>query len=262
METESFIVHKEWTNSVIECNPINERILKIRIAAKPRNISDVQIYAPTNSSSEEDIGEFYDALDDVLENTEKRDYIIVQGDWNCQIGSDTYEDWKGTVGKFGLRRTNERGERALEFAERYKLVIANTLFPHKKSRLVTWHAPNGRDHLQLDYIMVTSKLRTSLLQRVTRVYPGADIGSDHELLMAGVSLKLRKTKNKEVIRLHYDVDKLQDPAIAEQFRATVGGKFGPLMLIENIQEQVAEFTKQMNETASEVLGKRKKPQKP
>ncbi|XP_063588189.1 craniofacial development protein 2-like [Penaeus indicus] len=83
-----FIVHKEWTNSVIECVPTNERILKIRIAAKPRNISVVQIYAPTNSSSEEDIGEFYDALDDVLENTEKRDYIIVQGDWNCQIGSD------------------------------------------------------------------------------------------------------------------------------------------------------------------------------
>ena len=41
------------------------------------------------------------------DKADKRDDTIVQGDWNCQIGSDAYEDWKGTVGKYELKRTGK-----------------------------------------------------------------------------------------------------------------------------------------------------------
>ena len=141
-------------------------------------------------------------------------------------------------------------------------MVANTMFPHEKFRLATWHAPNEKDHLQLDFIMVTQKLRTSLLQGSTRLYPGAHFGSDHELLMAWFRTRLRETKKAEITRLKHDTEKLPDPAIAMQYRATIRGKFGALLLIEDVQEQAEEVTKRMNETTTEILGTRRRPRKP
>ena len=164
------------------------------------------------------------------------------------------------MGKYEPKRTNERGKRAQGFAERYKLVVANTLFPHEKFRLATWHEPNKKDHLQLDFIMVTQKLRTSLLQGSTRFYPGADFGSDHELLMARFRTKPRRTKKAEITRRKCDAEKLLDPKTAEQYRATIGGKFCALLLIEDVQEQAGKVTKRMNATAAEILGEKKTPQ--
>ena len=54
-----------------------------------------------------DLDEFHSTLEEALEKADKRGYTIVQGDWNCQIGSDAYEDWKGTVGKYELKRTGK-----------------------------------------------------------------------------------------------------------------------------------------------------------
>ena len=95
-----FMINCKWTSLILECTPVNDRIINIRIAAKPRNVCIVQVYTQTSSASADDREEFYSALEDVLDSTEKRDYLIVQGDWNCQIGSDAYADKKGNVGKF------------------------------------------------------------------------------------------------------------------------------------------------------------------
>ena len=47
----------------------------------------------------------------------------------------------------------KRGERLLEFADKYKLILANTHFNHKKSRISTWHSPSGLTHNQIDYFI-------------------------------------------------------------------------------------------------------------
>ena len=67
-----------------------------------------------------------------------------------------------------MEATNERGQKALEFAERHNLVIANTLFKHKRSRLVSWHALNGRSY-QINFIIVTNKLKSCIQQQTLRV---------------------------------------------------------------------------------------------
>lgn len=46
------------------------------------------------------------------------------GDCNAQIGGDTIPNWKGVVGGYSIEAINKRGQKALEFAERHKLVIA------------------------------------------------------------------------------------------------------------------------------------------
>ena len=63
----------------------------------------------------------------------KKDLLIIQGDWNTKVGPHAYTQWAVTVGRYGYGNTNERGWRLLEFANNYRMTLANTLYPHKKS---------------------------------------------------------------------------------------------------------------------------------
>ena len=44
----------------------------------------------------------------------------------------------------------------------------------------------------------------------------------------------------------YDVEKTKDPNIDEQFKAQIGGKFAPLLLISDVNEQTDQFKEVMN----------------
>ena len=48
-------------------------------------------------------------------------------------------------------------------------------------RLYTWTSPDGQDRNQTDYILCSQRWRSSIQSAKTR--PGADCGSDHELLI-------------------------------------------------------------------------------
>ena len=93
-------------------------------------------------------------------------------------------------GKFGLEIRNEAGQRLTEFCQENALVIANTLFQQHKRRLYAWTSPDGQHRNQIDYILCSQKWRSSIQSAKTR--PGADCGSDHELLIAKFRLKLKK----------------------------------------------------------------------
>ena len=69
-------------------------------------------------------------------------------------------------------------------------VLANTLFQQHKRRLYTWTSPDGQHRNQIDYILCSQRWRSSIQSTITR--PGADCGSDHELLIAKFRLKSKK----------------------------------------------------------------------
>ena len=96
----------------------------------------------------------------------------------------------GVTGKFGLGIQNEAGQRLIEFCQENALVIANTLFQQHKRRLYNWTSPNGHHRNQIDCILCSQRWRSSIQSAKTR--PGADCGSDHELLIAKFRLKLKK----------------------------------------------------------------------
>ena len=64
------------------------------------------------------------------------------------------------------------------------------LFQQHKRRLYTWTLPDGQHWNQIDYILCHQRWRSSIQSAKTR--PGADCGSDHELLIAKFRLKLKK----------------------------------------------------------------------
>ena len=85
---------------------------------------------------------------------------------------------------------NEAGQRLIEFCQENLLVIANTLFQQQKRRLYKWTSPDGQHQNQIDNILCSQRWRSSIQSTKTR--PGADCGSDHELLTAKFRLKLKK----------------------------------------------------------------------
>ena len=256
------LVNKNTVAAVSEYKPISSRIISVRIMAKPFNISVIQVYAPSSSHTDEEIEEFYQDLEKTIREIPKKDIVVTQGDWNAKIGTDAYNQWRGTAGKFGVGKTNERGHRLLEFAKQCNLIVANTLHNHKMSRRTTWHSPDGLTHNQIDYIMISKRVQSSIKRSKTRTFPGADIGSDHDLVMMTFKIRLNCRKKKNNNRVRFDLEKLKDPEIKKQYQQELQGRFAPLLLLNNVQEICDSFTNIVKETAKKVLGTTKTTKKP
>ena len=65
--------------------------------------------------------EFY--VEVVIDDTPKKDILVLLGDWNAKVGEDAYTNWKGTCGQYANTETNERGYRLLKFCADNDLVI-------------------------------------------------------------------------------------------------------------------------------------------
>ena len=109
----------------------------------------------------------------------------------------------------------------MEFCQENALVIANTLFQQHKRQLYTWTSPDGQYQNQIDYVLCSQKWRSSIQSAKTR--PGADCGSDHELLIAKFRLKLKKVG----IQVRYDLNQ-----ILYDYTVEVTNRFKGLDLIE------------------------------
>ena len=147
----------------------------------------MQVYAPINNVEEAVAEWFYEDLQELLELTTKKDALFIIGDWNAKVGS---QEIPGVTGKFGLGEQNETGQRLTEFCQENALVRANTLFQQHKRRLYPWTSPDGQYQNQTDYILHSQRWRRSI--QSAKIRPGADCGSDHELLIAKFRLKLEK----------------------------------------------------------------------
>ena len=100
----------------------------------------------------------------------------------------------------------------------------------------------------------------------TRTFPGADIGSDHELVMMTYKLHLKRVKKLGYARIKFDLEKLKDPEVAEAFHAMIGGKFAALTILDAdgivIETLIDTFNTAVTNTASEIFGKHRPVKKP
>ena len=78
----------------------------------------------------------------------------------------------------------------------HNLVLANTLGNHKPSGRWTWHSPDGTHHNQIDYILVKKRFRSGIKTARTRTFPGADVGSNHEMVMMTFQTRLNIQGNQ------------------------------------------------------------------
>ena len=132
-------------------------------------------------------------------NTQKRCPFHHRGvEFKSRKSRDTWSNrqvWPGST-KWSRAKANGLWPR-----EHTTLVIANTLFQQHKRRLYTWTSPDGQHQNKSDYNFCSQKWRSS--RQSTKTRPGADCGSDHELLIAKFRLKLKKAgKTTRPFRYH------------------------------------------------------------
>ena len=82
-------------------------MISVHFQVKPVNITVIQVYAPTSNTEEAEVEWFYEALQDVLELTPRKDVLFIIGDWNAKVGS---QETPGVTGKFGLGIQNDQGK--------------------------------------------------------------------------------------------------------------------------------------------------------
>ena len=113
-----------------------------------------------------------------------------------------------------------------------------------------------KTHNQIDYTLTPHRIKCSINKPKTRTFPGADVGSDHDLVMMTKNLRLQKNQKNKNPQIRFDIEKLQDPNIATHFNATIGGRFAPLNFLEpNVNNLINSFGTAMPDTDKEVLGK-------
>ena len=213
----------------------------------PRQITQYHgnpTYAPASNAEEAEGEWFYEDLQDLLELTPKKDDLFTIGDWNTKVGS---QETPGVTGKFGLGVQNEAGQRLIEFCQENTLII----FQQHKRRLYTWASPDVQHQNQIDYILCSQRWRNSIQSAKTR--PGADCGSDHELLIAESRLKLKKV-GKTDRPFRYDLNQ-----IPYNYTVEVRNRFKGLDLTDRVPDELwMEVRDIVQETGIKTIPKKKK----
>ena len=157
----------------------------------------------------------------------------------------------GVTGKFDLGVQNEAGQRLIEFCQGNTLVIANILFQQHKRRLYTWTSPDGQCQNQIDYILCSQRWKSSI--QSAKVRPGADCGSNHELLIVKFRFKLKKA-GKTTRPFRYDLNQ-----IPNNYTVEVTNRFKGLDLIDRVSDELwMEVHDTVQETGIKTIPKKKK----
>jgi hypothetical protein len=244
-----FLLSRRARESLLGYMPVNERIIMARFAAVPFNTSVIQVYAPTSDSTDDVIDQFYHDLKSTIQNVPKQDVLIIGGDWNASIGKDN-NGWEAVMGKYGFGNLTERGEMLLEFALEQDLMICNTKFQQKDCRKWTWRSFDGKTNNMIDMILISKRWSSSVQQ--CRSFQGADIDSDHSLVIANIKMKLRQ-KQTAPFKRQRDTAKLAQEVTGQSYKAALHLKLGNLDEDGDMDVKMDRITKAITEAVEETV---------
>ena len=227
---------------------ISSRLLITEFMSHAGPLMVIVAYAPTNQDTTEAKDLFYCQLDSVKHRTNGSGMVVVLGDFNVTIG----EEVLGVTGPYALgQQSSDNGEQLLSLATTHGLCVTNTMFQHKQIHQASLYPPNAKAQPSLkDYILVRQRMRSFILD--TRVYRGADIDSDHRLVVTSIVLKLNKHKKKSMkskfnvsLLTHYDIQSAFMESIQDRFNrrctsADVNGKYSEMKeaILETVEEHL------------------------
>ena len=81
-------VHKSIASAVSGCRPVSSRLISIYLVAAPFNITIIQVYVPTSCHDDSEVDLFYQQLQETIDQTPKKDILVVQRDLNAKVGKD------------------------------------------------------------------------------------------------------------------------------------------------------------------------------
>ena len=249
---------------------ISERICKITCddLRINRKIRLVAAYAPTSKTNQTQIDRFYLDVTNALNNSAKRDVLIIAGDMNAKVGSAEDRSDKN-LGLYGKGKTNSSRQKLLDLARLTGLVITNTLFYHKMSHRTTWTQPNRSSNLQrrnphrnqIDFILIRVAHRN--LIRNARSHGNISTVTDHKLVRTNLDLKSCKCFGNQNKNPNYDVRKLLIPVIRYEYQKSQMENYKRMSNTQehkNPQITWSNITKASIKAANEILKQSKQKQ--
>ena len=216
-----FIISKRFFPYVCSWTQISDRVvyLDLILPAKtvnksPCHVRIVNCHSPTLPRSIQNpaiIEQFYDELTTSVQ-VPSRYEVFVAGDFNAKLGKRTLSDvengYSENMGKYGVGRRNENGERLLNFLISNKMFAANTGFQHSSRHITTRtgtirdsRSRNGtrRYYSQIDYVLCKS--RSKVLLQDSRAYAGSRLNAafytDHKIVCARLDFSQRSKLYKK-----------------------------------------------------------------
>ncbi|KAK3556527.1 hypothetical protein QTP70_009074 [Hemibagrus guttatus] len=157
---------------VLKFSPVNKRVVSLRLRARDRCLTVVSAYGPNGSV---EYPTFLETLRGVLEGAPTGDSIVLLGDFNAHVGTDS--------------DLNSSGVLLLDFCASHSLSITNTMFKHKGAHQYTWYQDTLGRRSMIDLVVVSSALWPHVLD--TRVKRGAELSTDHHLVVSWIRLRRR-----------------------------------------------------------------------
>lgn len=217
-----FMVHKKVSTTIIEFKPISERICRLRLKGKYRKISIINVHAPTNEKKDEIKDQFYEEIGKVVNALPRYDVKIVLGDFNAKIGRE--EVYKSITGGYSLHgKTNENGEKLIQYATESRMKIMSTSFERKSIYKGTWMSPDGKTCNQIDHVLIEAKHKETIKNVKSR--RGAMADSDHFMVQIKVKFEVPKPKKwKGNTIKRYDIKILEDENKMYDFQEKIAAK--------------------------------------
>ncbi|VDP28211.1 unnamed protein product [Schistosoma margrebowiei] len=255
----ALMLSKEARNAFVGRGSHGSRIIKASFKTKKEEITMnvIQCYTPTNDSNDDIKDQFYERLQSIIERCPRKAFTILMRGLNAKVGIDNtgYED---IMGRYGLGERNENGEKFVDLCAFNKLVIGGTIFSHKRIHKVTWISMDHTTENQIDHIYINKKFRRTMED--VRTKRGADVASDHHLVVANLKLKLKRNWTSGQTALQrFNTAFLRDTDKLNEFKIALNNRFQALQdLLKEEETSMEDNWKGIKEaltlTCQEVLG--------
>ncbi|XP_053373668.1 craniofacial development protein 2-like [Mercenaria mercenaria] len=180
------------------------------------------------------------------------------GDMNAKVGNNNVGN-EFIMGKEGLGEMNDNGELFTDFCGQNDLVIGGSIFPHKNIHKSTWTSPDHTVNNQIDHVTISRRWRRTLTD--VRAYRSADAGSDHQLVIAKLQVRIARVKKSEQQRQpRFDTTKLRGEEVKNYFKISFENRYQALAdLVDGSLEKKWERVRcTFTDTCREELGHRKR----
>ena len=219
-----------WTTLRSSPVPDFERMIDKRIYSRERDVRTqtalaqlttskwilllLSVYAPQSGKSDVDKDLFFDQLRAVSARIPRSEFLIPCGDWYGHVGraGTEYREVHGGMG-YGRPEQDVEGERILEYALAFDLLLGNTSFKKCDSHLITYNSGNAAT--QINFILLSRAVRKFVTD--VKVIPGQEVAQQHQLLVCDMRFSVPpKSRRKFTSRLK--VWKLTDPQRRNHFQ--------------------------------------------
>ncbi|XP_058449191.1 uncharacterized protein LOC131429161 [Malaya genurostris] len=187
---------------------------RLMIKGRFFNFNIINVHSPHSGSTDDDKDAFYAQLERKYDCCPSHDVKIIIGDLNAQVGQE--EEFRPTIGRFSAHQlTNENGLRLIDFAASKNMAIRSTFFQHSLPYRYTWRSPQQTES-QIDYVLIDGRHFSEIID--VRTYRGANVDSDHYLVMVKLRPKLSVINNARYqLPPRYNIERLKQPDVASTY---------------------------------------------